>query len=152
MTAAVLVIEDDPDIALAIRMVLRRGQFEVISAADGSEGLQAFREQRPDLVVLDLGLPVMDGWAVLAHIRDLSATPVLLLTARSLAADQVRGLRAGADDFLTKPFGIHELLDRARALLSRTENAGTSRQIAPAPPGAGSGPVSYQAREEESDD
>jgi DNA-binding response OmpR family regulator len=118
MTGKVLVIEDDPDIALAIRTVLRRGRFEVIGAADGGAGLRIFRAQRPELVVLDLGLPVMDGWAVLEQIRELSATPVLLLTAHSLAADQERWLRAGADDYLTKPFGNSELLDRVRALLA----------------------------------
>jgi DNA-binding response OmpR family regulator len=123
MTGQVLVIEDDPDIALAIQTVLRRGRFEVISASDGRAGLRIFRAQRPDLVVLDLGLPVMDGWAVLEQIRELSAAPVLLLTARSLAADQEQWLRAGADDYLTKPFGNSELLDRARALLQQKEES-----------------------------
>jgi DNA-binding response OmpR family regulator len=117
MTRTVLVIEDDPDITLAISMILRRGGFSVDSAADGQEGLRAFVARPPDVVVLDLGLPVLDGWAVLERIRDLGDRPVLLLTAHSLEAGQVHGLRAAADDYMTKPFGNDELLRRVRALL-----------------------------------
>jgi len=116
-TGKVLVIEDDPDVALAIKTVLRRGRFDVVSAGDGSEGLRIFHAQRPDLVVLDLGLPVIDGWAVLARIRAVSAAPVLLLTAHSLAGGKVQALKAGADDYLTKPFGNDELLAKIQVLL-----------------------------------
>ena len=120
MSGRILLIEDDPDIALAIRVVLKRGGFEVSSAADGREGLRAFYSQKPDLVMLDVGLPVLDGWAVLERIRDLSQTPVLLLTAYGLEADKVRGLRGGADDYLTKPFSNEELVARVAALLRRS--------------------------------
>jgi DNA-binding response OmpR family regulator len=116
----VLVIEDDKDIALGIRTVLVRAGYQVTDAADGKQGLRAFHAFRPDLVVLDIGLPELDGWAVLERLRDLSDVPVLILTAHSLEGDKVRGLNAGADDFLTKPFGNSELAARVEALLRRS--------------------------------
>jgi len=119
MKGRVLVIEDDQDIALGIRTVLTRNGFEVASSADGKQGLRAFHAARPDLVVLDIGLPSMDGWAVLERIRDLSDVPVLILTAHGQEGDKVRGLQGGADDYLTKPFGNRELAARVEALLRR---------------------------------
>jgi DNA-binding response OmpR family regulator len=116
----VLVIEDDPDITLAVRTVLGRSGFEVASAADGRDGLRAFHSERPDIVILDVGLPQMDGWTVLERIREMSAVPVLMLTARGHEADKVRGLRGGADDYLTKPFGSAEFAARVQALLRRS--------------------------------
>lgn len=115
----VLVIEDDKDIALGIRTVLVRAGYEVTDAADGKQGLRAFHAFRPDLVVLDIGLPELDGWAVLERLRDLSDVPVLILTAHSMEGDKVRGLNGGADDYLTKPFGNSELAARVEALLRR---------------------------------
>ena len=123
MTGPVLVVEDDPDIALAIRAVLGRGGFEVVRAADGKTALREFHEHRPALVVLDVGLPVMDGWEVLSRIRDLSDTPVLMLTAFGFEADRAHGLAAGADDYLTKPFGNAELLSRSQALVRAAGSA-----------------------------
>ena len=120
MSTQVLCIEDDRDIALAISMVLRRAGFDVVGAADGRDGLRAFHAGRPDVVLLDIGLPTLDGWAVLERIRDLSDVPVLMLTAHGMEADKVRGLAAGADDYLTKPFGNAELVARVQALLRRT--------------------------------
>jgi DNA-binding response OmpR family regulator len=114
------VVEDEPDIALAVRTVLDRSGFEVTTAAEGRDGLRAFHSVRPDIVVLDVGLPEMDGWTVLERIRELSAVPVLMLTARGQEADKVRGLRAGADDYLTKPFGSAEFIARVQALLRRS--------------------------------
>ena len=119
MKGRVLVIEDDQDISLGIRTVLSRSGFEVASSADGKQGLRAFHVARPDLVVLDIGLPTLDGWAVLERIRDLSDVPVLILTAHGNEADKVRGLHGGADDYLTKPFGNRELAARVEALLRR---------------------------------
>jgi DNA-binding response OmpR family regulator len=119
MTGPVLVIEDEPDIARAIAAVLASGGLEVLTAGDGRAGLRSFHAGRPALVLLDIGLPVLDGWAVLDRIRELSDVPVLILTSRSLEADKVRGLRAGADDYVTKPFGNAELLARVEALLRR---------------------------------
>jgi len=115
----VLVIEDDQDISLGIRTVLTRNGFDVASSADGKQGLRAFHVARPDLVVLDIGLPTLDGWAVLERIRDLSDVPVLILTAHGSETDKVRGLHGGADDYLTKPFGNRELTARVEALLRR---------------------------------
>jgi DNA-binding response OmpR family regulator len=115
----VLVIEDDADIALGIRTVLDRSGFDVTTASDGREGLRVFHNERPDVVVLDVGLPQMDGWTVLERIRELSKVPVLMLTAHGREADKVRGLRGGADDYLTKPFGNAELVARLQALLRR---------------------------------
>jgi DNA-binding response OmpR family regulator len=123
MTDRVLVIEDDPDIALGIKTVLGRSGFDVASATEGRDGLRAFHTARPDLVILDIGLPEMDGWMVLERIRDLSDVPVLILTAHSLEAEKVRGLRSGADDYLTKPFGNGEFVARVQALLRRQQGA-----------------------------
>ena len=114
-----LVIEDDRDIALGIRTVLIRNGFDVGCLPDGRQGLRAFHAARPDLVVLDIGLPTLDGWEVLERIRDLSDVPVLILTAHANEADKVRGLESGADDYLTKPFGNRELAARVEALLRR---------------------------------
>jgi DNA-binding response OmpR family regulator len=119
MKARVLLIEDDQDISLGIRTVLTRNGFDVASSADGKQGLRAFHAARPDLVVLDIGLPTLDGWAVLERIRDLSDVPVLILTAHGHESDKVRGLHSGADDYLTKPFGNNELAARVEALLRR---------------------------------
>jgi DNA-binding response OmpR family regulator len=115
----VLVIEDDADIALGVRTVLDRSGFEVTVAAEGPEGLRVFHSERPDIVILDVGLPKMDGWTVLERIRELSGVPVLMLTSRGQEADKVRGLRGGADDYLTKPFGTAEFVARVQALLRR---------------------------------
>jgi DNA-binding response OmpR family regulator len=115
----VLVIEDDRDIALGIRTLLTRSGFEVTSSRDGKEALRVFHAARPDLVVLDIGLPTLDGWGVLERIRDLSDVPVLILTAHGNEAEKVRGLQGGADDYLTKPFGTRELAARVEALLRR---------------------------------
>jgi DNA-binding response OmpR family regulator len=123
MTDRVLVIEDDADIALGVRTVLGRSGFAVTTAAEGREGLRVFHTERPAIVVLDVGLPEMDGWTVLERIRELSAVPVLMLTAHGQESDKVRGLRAGADDYLTKPFGNAEFVARVQALLRRSSAA-----------------------------
>ncbi|HEX5290283.1 MAG TPA: response regulator transcription factor [Streptosporangiaceae bacterium] len=137
MTGSALVIEDEPDIACAIRAVLESGGLQVLTAADGRSGLRSFHAGRPAVVLLDLGLPVLDGWAVLDRIRELSDVPVLILTSHGLEAEKVRGLRAGADDFVTKPFSNAELLARVQALLRRGR---LSPEPVPAPgPRAGAG-------------
>lgn len=117
----ILVIEDDP----AIQRLLQRGLaiegHEVVSAADGESGLKLFREQQPDLIILDLMLPGVDGMEVCERIRQKSTVPILILTAKDAVQDRVEGLDAGADDYLVKPFNLEELLARVRALLRRTE-------------------------------
>jgi len=116
---SVLAIEDDPDVRDLLGSRLRRAGYLVHLAATGREGLRTFHQARPDVVVLDLSLPDLDGWDVLARIRELSDAPVLVLTGRAAESDKVRGLDAGADDYLTKPFGLDELLARLRALRRR---------------------------------
>ena len=123
MTDRVLVIEDDADIALGVRTVLSRNGFEVTTVTEGREGLRVFHSERPDIVVLDVGLPEMDGWTVLERIRELSEVPVLMLTSHGQEADKVRGLRGGADDYLTKPFGNAEFVARVQALIRRSSCA-----------------------------
>src|SRR5580698_5579033 len=129
MKARVLVVEDDKDISLGIRTVLGRNGFDVMSSADGKDGLRVFHDSRPDLVVLDIGLPTLDGWTVLERIRDLSDVPVLILTGHGTEADKVRGLHGGADDYLTKPFGNRELAARVEALLRRPRSAEPAAEV-----------------------
>ncbi len=118
-----LVVEDDPDISLALRLLFTRAGYEVVVAKDGRAGLREAYAEHPDLVILDVGLPELDGWQVLERLRDISDVPVLVLTAHGQESDKVRGLRGGADDYLTKPFANAELLARVEALLRRASNA-----------------------------
>jgi DNA-binding response OmpR family regulator len=115
----VLVVDDETDIRGLVRELLRRAGHEVIEAPDGESGLKLFYAERPDLVILDVSMPGLDGWQVLERIRELSDVPVLMLTARAGELEKVRGLRAGADDYVTKPFGRQELLARVDANLRR---------------------------------
>lgn len=117
-----LVIDDDEDIRELVRMLLERAGHEVTVAPDGRAGLRAFHSAPPDAVVLDVAMPEFDGWQTLERIRDLSDVPVLMLTARAGEVEKVRGLRAGADDYVTKPFGRQELVARVEALLRRSRD------------------------------
>jgi DNA-binding response OmpR family regulator len=119
----VLVVDDEADIRVMVRHLLLRAGYDVAEAANGREAVRLFHDRRPDLVVLDVAMPELDGWATLERIRDVSDAPVLMLTARAGDADKVRGLRAGADDYLTKPFAREELLARVEALLRRAPEA-----------------------------
>ncbi len=122
----VLVVEDEPRIVDVVRLYLEREGFEVLAAADGQSGLRLFQEQAPDLVVLDLMLPVMDGLEVCRAIRRQSSVPIVMLTARDEEIDKILGLELGADDYVTKPFSPRELVARVRAVLRRTAPAPTS--------------------------
>jgi DNA-binding response OmpR family regulator len=115
----VLVVEDEDDAAFALVAFLTGAGYQVERAADGAAALRAVDRTRPDLVVLDVGLPGLDGWQVLAALRDTSDVPVLMLTGHSEVAERVRGLAAGADDYLTKPYASDELLARVAAVLRR---------------------------------
>lgn len=117
--ARVLLVEDDPSIREVTALGLAAGGFEVLTAEDGAQALARFRGERPDLVVLDVMLPVLDGLTVCRTIRGQSAVPVVMLTARTDAIDVVAGLEAGADDYVRKPFELPELLARLRAALRR---------------------------------
>jgi DNA-binding response OmpR family regulator len=121
--ARVLVIDDDGDIRALVAGLLDRAGYEVNEASDGRDGLRAVFSDRPDLVLLDVTMPGLDGWATLERIRELTDVPVLMLTARSDELEKVRGLKAGADDYMTKPFGRQELLARVEALLRRKRSA-----------------------------
>jgi two-component system, OmpR family, response regulator MprA len=118
-TGRVLVVEDDADIADVLRRTLRQEGHEVRTAGDGEEALASAAEFMPDVVILDLGLPKLDGVEVLRRLRSNDDVPVLILTARSDLDDRVEGLDTGADDYLVKPFERQELLARMRALMRR---------------------------------
>ncbi len=114
-----LVVDDDEDIRALLRLLLERAGYEVDDQADGRAALRAFHKGNHDLVLLDVTMPDLDGWELLERIRDLSDVPVLMLTARDSESDRVRGLRGGADDYVTKPFDREELVARVEALLRR---------------------------------
>jgi DNA-binding response OmpR family regulator len=116
----ILVIDDDADIRLLLRELLERAGYVIDEADDGKSGLRQLFANVPALVILDVTMPDMDGYQTLERIRDLSEVPVLMLTARSQELEKVRGLSAGADDYVAKPFGRQELLARVQALLRRT--------------------------------
>ena len=116
---SVLVIEDEADIRQLLRTLLEREGFAVSEATEGRDGVRQFHQSHPDIVILDVGLPDLDGWQVLERIRDMSDVPVLMLTALGTERDKVRGLNAGADDYLTKPFSRVELLARLQAISRR---------------------------------
>ena len=128
MRARVLVVDDEPDIRGLLAKLLERAGCAVTEAADGRRALREFYAVQPDLVVLDVGIPELDGWQTLERIRDLSDVPVLLLTGHAGELEKVRGLKAGADDYVTKPFGRQELVARVEALLRRS---GTRREATP---------------------
>jgi DNA-binding response OmpR family regulator len=119
MNRRVLLIDDEADLRALGRELLEEREYAVSEARDGAEGLRVLYAERPDVVVLDLGMPGMDGWTALARIRELSSVPILILSSQPGELERVRGLRAGADDFLVKPFFAEELLARIEALLRR---------------------------------
>jgi two-component system alkaline phosphatase synthesis response regulator PhoP len=117
----VLVVDDEPEIVRLVRDYLERGGFAVVSAADGEEALRAARRHHPDLVVLDLNLPHVDGLDVARALRRDGDVPIIMLTARTEEADRVAGLELGADDYVVKPFSPREIVARVRAVLRRTD-------------------------------
>jgi len=119
MASRILLIEDDEDIRLLAAELLSGAGHEVEKAADARAGLRALHARAPALVILDVGLPDLDGWQALERIRDISDVPVLMLTAHDAELEKVRALQAGADDYVTKPFGRQELLARVEALIRR---------------------------------
>jgi DNA-binding response OmpR family regulator len=127
----VLVVDDEEAIAEAVRARLESEGFRVVVAHDGPEAVRRHREDRPDLVVLDLMLPGMDGLEVCREIQREAWTPVLMLTARTQEADKVEGFAVGADDYLTKPFSLRELAARVKAILRRMERIGGSPAAGP---------------------
>jgi len=123
----ILVVEDEPDLLSSLAQALREEGYAVDTAADGEDGLFKAESSEYDALVLDVMLPKMDGWELLATLRKSRKTPVLMLTARDASRDRVRGLDSGADDYVVKPFDLAELQARLRALIRRTSNQTRSR-------------------------
>ena len=128
MAVSVLIVEDDRNIAQLLQMYLEKEGYAVTSAEDGNQGLAKFQAIKPDLVLLDVMMPGMDGWAVCKAIRAESQVPIIMLTAKSQTDDKVQGLRAGADDYVTKPFEMKEVLARIEAVLRRSGSISTEKK------------------------
>ena len=124
MSQKVLVVEDDINIAELLRLYLQKDGFEVSHAADGGKAVEMAKEIQPDLVLLDIMLPVMDGWQVCRELRKSMKMPIIMLTAKGETEDKVSGLEMGADDYIVKPFEVKELLARVHAVLRRTGDDG----------------------------
>jgi two-component system KDP operon response regulator KdpE len=139
----VLVVDDEPKVARLIRLTLGAEGYEVLQAADGAIGVEMVERERPDLVLLDLMMPRMDGFQACQRIRELSDVPIVLLTARGAESDRIRGLDLGADDYVVKPFSPGELAARVRAILRR------ARPEAPAGPAYDDGElrIDFERRE-----
>jgi DNA-binding response OmpR family regulator len=121
MSTRVLIVDDEPNIAISLEFLLKREGYEVSVARDGEEGLAAIRDNPPDLVILDVMMPKLDGFAVLSDVRadpTLEKVRVLMLTAKGREAEQKKGAQFGADAYISKPFSTHELVARVRALLA----------------------------------
>ena len=119
MARNILVVEDDRNISDLIHMYLVKEGFDVRIAGDGGKAIEEFQKKVPDLILLDIMLPVMDGWAVCARIRETSKVPIIMLTAKSEVFDRIQGLEMGADDYIVKPFEMKEVLARIHAVLRR---------------------------------
>ena len=117
----ILIVEDEAGLRQGLEINLRMENYDTVQAPDGEEAIRLFHAEQPDLVLLDLKLPKKSGFEVLDHIRKFSKVPVILLTARGQETDKVRGLRGGADDYVTKPFGLQELFARIDAVMRRSE-------------------------------
>ena len=128
MAISVLIVEDDRNIAELLQMYLEKEGYAATVAGDGGKGLEKFRAIKPDLVLLDVMMPVMDGWSLCRAIRAESQTPVIMLTAKGETDDKVTGLKTGADDYITKPFEMKEVLARIEAVLRRTSNVSTEKK------------------------
>ena len=124
MAKTILIVEDDKNIADLLRLYLEKEGYQTAIGSDGNQGIDLYRTLRPDLVLLDIMLPGVDGWGVLRAIRQDSQTPVIMLTAKGETSDKVTGLKQGADDYITKPFEMKEVLARVEAVLRRAAGDG----------------------------
>ncbi|MDO4618137.1 MAG: response regulator transcription factor [Clostridia bacterium] len=125
----ILVVDDESNIIELLRLYLEKDGFLVVSAKNGKEAISLFREENPDLIVLDIMIPEPDGWQVLREIRKTSNVPIIMLTAKSETFDKVTGLELGADDYLTKPFEAKELIARIKAVLRRSDIKEVSKKV-----------------------
>ncbi|MGB7875965.1 MAG: response regulator transcription factor [Anaerolineales bacterium] len=122
----ILLIDDDPALLHLLGEFLENDSFKVAGASNGSDGLRLAYDQQPDLILLDVMLPGMDGWEVCARLREMSDVPIIMLTAKTTEADKLRGFRLGVDDYVTKPFSFAELVARIQAVLSRAKTSGSN--------------------------
>lgn len=129
MPARILIVDDEPNILGTVAPLLRARGYEVYTAMDGRSAMEAVDRDKPDLIVLDLGLPDIDGVDLCRKIRDVVSAPIVVLSARGAEGDKVRALDVGADDYVTKPFGAEELLARIRAALRRSDTPASSEPI-----------------------
>jgi two-component system, OmpR family, KDP operon response regulator KdpE len=127
MNEAILIVEDEPEFAALVERWIAQAGYRAYIASTGTEALRAFYDRHPDLVILDVALPGLDGWHVLERIREFSRVPILMVTARSSEADKIRGLKLGADDYMTKPISFPELMARIEAALRRASMPTESR-------------------------
>jgi len=123
----VLIVEDEPEFAALLSLWIEQAGYHTVTASTGPDGLARFYDARPDLVILDVALPGLDGWQLIERIREFSRVPIVLVTARSSEADKVRGLKLGADDYITKPLSFAELVARIEAALRRAASAPVDR-------------------------
>ncbi len=126
---SILVVEDEPSVAEVVGVYLRRAGYAVRTATTGQAALAEIDTQLPALIILDLMLPGVDGWAITRHVRERGNTPIIMLTARSQEIDRIAGLEMGADDYVTKPFSPQELVSRVRAVLRRAQPSGVDEAI-----------------------
>jgi two-component system response regulator VicR len=126
VTKRILVIDDDPDVRAVLQMTLERAGYEVAVAASGTEGLERVIECCPDLILLDVMMPVMDGWQVCHRLRDVTEVPIIMLTVLGKEQDVAKGLHIGADDYISKPWSNRELLARIRAVMRRVDTSSTA--------------------------
>jgi two-component system KDP operon response regulator KdpE len=126
MGTRILIVDDEPNIVVTVAPLLQARGYEVLAAMTGRDALEAFERDKPDLIILDLGLPDLDGVEVCRRVRQQSSVPILVLSARGAEGDKVAALDAGADDYVTKPFGTEELLARIRATLRRIDSRSSS--------------------------
>src|SRR5581483_1384013 len=124
----VLVIDDDRTLLRLVNEALTKTKFHVILTSNGIDGLQELYAHQPDLVILDVMMPRMDGWETLSRIRQVSRVPVIMLTAKDAEQDRLRGFQLGVDDYVTKPFSLAELAARAHAVIHRTQQAAPTKK------------------------
>jgi DNA-binding response OmpR family regulator len=128
VTDTILIVEDEPDFAALVELWMARAGYRTVVAATGTDALRRFYDDHPDLVILDVSLPALDGWQIIERVREFSRIPILMVTARSSEADKIRGLKLGADDYITKPLSFPELTARVEAALRRASTANPDRQ------------------------
>ncbi|MEJ2551232.1 MAG: response regulator transcription factor [Anaerolineales bacterium] len=127
MSLKVLVVDDDRTLLRFLGEYLERERYAVITSDRGSKALRAFYQEKPDLVILDVMMPGMDGWEVCARIREMADTPIIFLTAKTAETDKLRGFRLGVDDYITKPFSLPEMAARVSAVLARSHTTGLEK-------------------------